>query len=315
MIDENRELGELRMFETYKPTGKLGVAAIPLWLLAVVVVVPLAIVYVILLEVIPLIYVSVVLTLVAGWLLGWVAYFVCKWGHVRNSMIAWLIGLSLPVAFLAVKYLSQWNFWAIDDPNLGFMEHLEERVEAGWNIARRGRANQINGFVVYIVWLIEAGVIFFRSPFRAAAQSREPYSDPLKQWASENEQIMVLPVADDEMIAKIRAAATVEQLLEIPIPKSDEATEFAVYNVSSIPGQEMEDAYLSVFLMDLAVGSNGEVEQKMTPLVENAILTSAQRLQLADNASLLKEAMEDYRQAVEEEFAAGADEEVETEDV
>ncbi len=106
--------------------------------------------------------------------------------------------------------------------------------------------------------------------------------------------------------------------MEIPIPKSDEATKFAVYNVSRIPGQEMEDAYLSVSLMDLVVGSNGEVDQKLTPLVKNAILSSAQRYQLTENADLLKEAMEDYRQSVEEEFivAAGeADEEVETEEV
>ena len=294
------------MFETYRPSGKFGVAAIPLWLLALVIVVPLAIVYVILLELIPLIYVSFLLTMVVGWLLGLVAYFVCKRGHVRNSMIAWLVGLSLPLAFLSAKYVFQWDAWTIDDPNLGFMEHLQERVDTGWRIGRGGQGNQINGFIVYIVWLLEAGIIFFRSPFRAASQSREPYSEPLKQWASDNEQIMVLPVSDSEMIAKIQAASTVDQLLEIPIPKTDEASKFAVYNVASIPGQEMEDAYLSVFLMDLVVDSKGEVEQKLTALVQNAILTSAQRHQLADNAGLLKEAMKDYRQAVQEELEAEA---------
>ena len=207
----------------------------------------------------------------------------------------------------------------MEAPDIGFMEHLQERVDAGWNIARRGRANQINGFVVYLVWVIEAGIIFFRSPFRAASQAREPYSEPLNKWASESEQIMVLPVTDDEMVSKIQAATSVDQLLEIPIPKSDEATRFAVYNVNSIPGQEMEDAYLSVFLMELVVGSNGEVEQKLSPLVENAVLTSAQRHQLAENADLLKEAMDDYRRAVEEDFAAAANddvaEELEVEDI
>jgi len=307
------------MFQTYRPSGKFGAMTMPLWLLALVVTVPLSIAYVVLLEVIPLIYVSVILTLVAGWLLGLAAYFACKWGHVRNPMVAWLIGLSLPVAFLLTKYFLQWQVWAMEAPDIGFMEHLQERVDAGWNIARRGRANQINGFVVYLVWVIEAGIIFFRSPFRAASQAREPYSEPLNKWASESEQIMVLPVTDDEMVSKIQAATSVDQLLEIPIPKSDEATRFAVYNVNSIPGQEMEDAYLSVFLMELVVGSNGEVEQKLSPLVENAVLTSAQRHQLAENADLLKEAMDDYRRAVEEDFAAAANddvaEEVEVEDI
>ena len=68
------------MFETYRPSGKFGAMTMPLWLLALVVTVPLSIAYVVLLEVIPLIYVSVILTLVAGWLLGLAAYFACKWG-------------------------------------------------------------------------------------------------------------------------------------------------------------------------------------------------------------------------------------------
>ena len=84
------------MFQTYRPSGKFGAMTMPLWLLALVVTVPLSIAYVVLLEVIPLIYVSVILTLVEGWLLGLAAYFACKWGHVRNPMVAWLIG---PVSY------------------------------------------------------------------------------------------------------------------------------------------------------------------------------------------------------------------------
>jgi len=305
------------MFQTYKPSGKFGVGTIPLWLVAFVLVVPFAVLYAILLFYIPLIYASFLLTLVVGWLLGLLAYFVCKFGHVRNSMVAWLIGLSLPVALLGAKYIFQWQWFGalIEDPNIGFLEHIHERVDLGWEITHRGKPIHISGFFTYLVWLLEAGLIFFRSPFRAAAQAREPYSEPLNKWASENEQIMILPISEDEMIAQIKAASTVDQLLEIPIPKSDEATKFAVYNVSSIPGQEMEDAYLSVFLMDLVVGSDGEVEQQLTALVENAILTSAQRHQLAENADLLKEAMDDYRQSIEEDFAAAADEEIEIEDI
>ena len=299
------------MFETYTPSGKFGARAIPLWVVGIIVALPLALVYVILLDVIPIIYVSFLLTLVVGWLLGLAAYYICNFGHVRNTMVAWLVGLSLPAVFLVAKHVIQWNYLG---PNLDFFSYIEQRVDEGWMIGRRGRNNQINGIIVYGIWLLEAGIIFFRSPFRAAAQAKEPYSEPLKQWAAEQEQIMVLPISDDQMITKIKAASTVDQLLEIPIPKTDEATKFAVYSVNSIPGKEMEDAYLSVSLMDLVVGSNGEVEQKMTPLVRSAILTSAQRYQLADNASLLKEAMDDYRRSVEEEFNKPNDEEVETMD-
>ena len=82
------------MFQTYRPSGKFGAMTMPLWLLALVVTVPLSIAYVVLLEVIPLIYVSVILTLVAGWLLGLAAYFACKWGACQEpdgGLVDWTI--------------------------------------------------------------------------------------------------------------------------------------------------------------------------------------------------------------------------------
>ena len=127
---------------------------------------------------------------------------------------------------------------------------------------------------MYLIWVIEAGIIGFIALPSILAQVREPYSEKLEQWASEEEVVMTLPVTDQEMVEKIQASTSVDQLLELPIPKTDESNQFAVYRVNSIPGQELEDAYLSVDLMTLTINKEGEQEANSSPLVKHAIFLS-----------------------------------------
>ena len=126
----------------------------------------------------------------------------------------------------------------------------------------------------------------------------EPYSEQKGQWADEVDQVMVLPVDDPKMVEKILTAQTLDELLEIPIPKSDESNQFAVYTVNSIEGDELEDAYLSVDLMTVTFDKDGDQNNEMTPLVALAILPTKKRELLIENATLLTEAMDEYRSAV-----------------
>ena len=56
--------------------------------------------------------------------------------------------------------------------------------------------------------------------------------------------------------------------------------------------------------IEYSINKKGEQETKETMLVENAILSSAQRAQLVENAELLNEAMDDFRASQEEERLA-----------
>ena len=120
---------------------------------------------------------------------------------------------------------------------------------------------------------------------------------------------MFLPVTSEEMVAKIRSATSVDELLEIPIPQTDESMQFAHYYTHSITGQELEDAYLTVELVTYSYNANGEQTTNEEPLIKYAIITSEQRKLLVENASLLQEALEDYRESVEEEEMGTAAEE------
>ena len=327
------------MFDTYKPSGKFGVLMIPLLLLGAVVAVAAAFAYHLLLEWIPLIYVNFLATLFFGIGLGMVGAWIVKTSHTRNRAVAVAIGILLALSALSAKYFFQHQtfcnqildaggeglFQDVEEPlnaadqkemldefrntfreNFTIADHLKMRVEQGWNIGRRGNGAPINGPFVYAIWLIEAGMLLYYGTKAPVAAAGEPYSEKLSEWASEEESVMTLPITSDEMVVQIKSAVSVDDLLSLPIPKTDESNKFALYRVNSLEGQELEDAYLSVDLIELSVNSKGEQETKVTSLVKHAVLTSEQRSQLLENADLMQEAFAAYRESVEADAIAEA---------
>ena len=319
------------MYDTYKPSGKISPIFV-LWLfLAILLTIGAAFLYELGLYWIPIIYLNILLTLVMGFVIGMLTGIVIKQGKIRNTLIAFLCMSSLMVVGIGGKFSFQYlrargevkralanltlqNLKAevgrevaaedFDKFRDGALQrytplvHLQERVERGWQIGKAGRANQgnpVSGIMVYIVWLIEAGAIFFVAFSAMLGAMRVPFSEKLGLWADENEVVMSLPITNEEMVGKIKSANSVQDLLELPVPKSDESNQLAVYTVHSVPGVEMEDAYLSVELQTHLINGKGEKEVKTKSLVANAILTTAQRSQLKENAETMSEAFADYR--------------------
>lgn len=317
------------MFEIYRPSGRFGAMAIPMAIVGIVVAIAAAFVYHLLLKYIPLIYITFLITMGLGVLCGIVGSMVASIGKVRNVALAGLIGVLLTVSSLGAKYVYQYYsiIAEVTDATLKeeripeterdavrqavldqitFLVHLDLRAQQGWEIGRGGGL-PIQGVFVYLIWLIEAGIVGYFAIKLSVAQSRQPYSEKMDAWASEVEIVMTLPITSSEMISAIRSATSVEQLLTLPIPETDESNMFANYIVNSIEGQELEDAYLSVDLVTFSVNAKGEQEQNEEPLVKFAVLTSEQRHQLVEDASLLQEALGDYRQAKMEEMAGVSD--------
>ena len=313
------------MFQTYKPSGRCGFLAIPLIFIAVGAAIPLAFVYQLVLNFIPIIYVNFLATMGIGYALGRVGMFVVQSGKVRNLIVAGVLAVALVFSALGAKFFFQYRAFldevttSVMESNkiesshrqevkdqlateITFVKHLQIRTDNGWNLGRGGQNGApVNGVFVYLVWMIEAGVVLYFCVPKTYASAGMPFSEKLNAWASEANAVMVLPVTNEEMVSKIQAAASVDELLEIPIPKTDQSNQFAVYTVNSIVGQELEDAYLSVSLLTLSVNNKGEQVRAETPLVLNAILSSQQRVQLVENAKLLQEAIAEFRQAVDAE--------------
>ena len=328
------------MFQVYKPSGAFGISTIFYLLISLVAAAVLAVAYAFGLRYIPFIYISVVMTGAFALALGFLGSKVVIWGHCRNTVLAALIGLLLCCFGLTAKHYVQYRMlveeatdeeveFALKDgsikPNevkevrkdirnwvmeqFSFLEHFKVRADIGMSIGRRGNNGApLTGVFIYLIWAIEFGIVLFFSWIGPVEAAKQPYSEKLGMWASETEEAMYLPISSDEMVEQIKSATTVEELLEIPIPKSLGDQRHAMYDIHSVPGEEMEDAYLSVKLLVKTFDKNGDVKIEETKLVENAILTSSQRVQLLENASLLEEALEDYRQALVEDEMAGEEE-------
>lgn len=292
------------MFDTYTPSGKFGLLTPILVVIALAVVTALAFVYQLSLLWIPIVYVNFLATICFGVAIGFIGNLTIKLGHCRNVILAMLIGCSLLLVGIFAKFWFQYltSLSSLDPrfTDLSFIEHLQLRVDDGIGIgrARGGGAAPVSGIFIYILWLVEFGMVAAFSVPAIINRAREPYSEQKEQWTDEIDQVMVLPVDDAKMVEKIMEAQTLDELLEIPIPKTDESNQFAVYTVNSIEGDEMEDAYLSVQLMTVTFDEDGAQKNEMTPLVTHAILPTEKREQLVENASLLNEAMDEYRSAV-----------------
>jgi hypothetical protein len=320
------------VFQSYSPSGRFS-ASFVIWLLLGSVGIGIfALVYTMGLQWIPLIYITFLLTIAMGWCVGTLGQWVVKQGKVRNVGMGFGIAILLAIAGLAIKFSFQYYLahkeemefidgmrieqlmQGIDDQTTAeqikefekevkqaakdgytFSAHIQSRVSHGWNIGKGGKGIPINGPFVYLIWLIEAGIILYFAVPKVLTAARQPFAEQLDTWADEAEIVMTLPVTNDEMVQKITAANSVQELLELPIPQTDQSNQFAVYAVNSIPGQDLEDAYLTVELHHYSVNSEGKTEVKTRPLANMVVITSQQRAQLRENAELMNEAIQAYR--------------------
>ena len=239
-------------------------------------------------------------------------------GHVRSPRTGALIGISLVLVASGSKFAWQYEYHVraaveqriqnndfpdasptevreIVRQTLTFPAHLRLRIGKGWRFNNAGVA--WNGSTVYAVWAIEVIIFMSMGPIAARHQAGQPYCEHLKQWATDVNIVMRLPVDSDAMIDKIRAATTVDELLDLPIPQTGASNRHAEYRVSGVRGKGAEEAYLSI---DLATPTTekGSKKEPRRSLVKFAILTPENRKKLIENTELLTEAIAEYQASI-----------------
>jgi hypothetical protein len=299
------------MIETYRPSGQVGVFTFPLWLLALVPAVLLGYVYQLGLYWIPFIYLNFFMTLGVAFVCGVLMKFVVKRGPCRNVLLTGVMGVVLCLGLLAAKHGFQFYAYRAEvadyvieenqvppaeqadvrravNEQFTFAEYINVRFDEGWNIGRGGRGGMpINGWFVYLVWLIEAGILVAGS-LLALGQARHPFNETLLRWADEEESVATIPLNDPLVYARMREARLIDELVSPPAPDSTSGNQFLVYKVYSVPGDEMEDAFLSVVQTTLTRDKNGKQQTKEDVLHQFVVLKKAVREQLLENIERLK---------------------------
>ena len=240
-------------------------------------------------------------------------------GHVRRPRTGALIGISVALVAIGSKFAWQYEYYVravveqriqnnefpdasptevreIVRQKLTFPVHLRLRIQKGWRFNNVGAP--WNGPTVYAVWAIEVIIFMSMGPIAARHLAGQPYCEHLKQWANDVNIVMRLPVDSDAMIDKIRAATTVDELLDLPIPQTGASNRHAEYRVSGVRGKGAEEAYLSIDLVTVKANEKGSKKEPRRSLVKFAILTPENRRKLTENTELLTEAIAEYQASI-----------------
>lgn len=245
---------------------------------------------------IPLIYINFLLTIGFGLVVGIIGAMVVKRGHCRNVVLASLLALTLAFFGIGVKHWFQYAHRrgivaelveevAREHPGgdgevafqFAFPDYIRMRVEEGWSIGRFGRNGApIAGWFVWLIWAIEASIAIYYAWTLTRGEAKSPYSESHAEWADEEEVIGLVPVTST-VAASVADASQLQQLLDTP-PTTDQSTNTLLqYKMHSIPGQEMEDAYLSVDKITVKVNNKGETSQDEDSIFQYAVVNSGQR--------------------------------------
>ena len=296
------------MIKTYQPSGGVGMLTIPLVAIASVTFCAVMYVYQLLLAWIPFIYVNFLLTIGAGMAGAYFVNWALKHGKCRNPIIAGAIALLMALLAISAKHWFQyesvlteladnWQQILTDDgvapeeigvaPERGvlrqllpFTEYIKSRVENGWEI---GGGGPVSGAFVWIIWLIEGAIVTYSTISGGRKAASLPFNEELLLWADEEEVLGTVPISDEAEATRLAGAQSLEELLSAPTVASEETNHLLVYGLHSIPGEEMEEAFLTVKHLVLKVNQKGETEKEEHDLWKHVVISSEQRRQLAES--------------------------------
>lgn len=239
------------MSESYKPSGRFGAACIPMTL-----VVGLAaalvggFVYQKIVDFVPFIYVNFLLTIGLGYGLAWVIGFTLERGKCRHLVLAAVLAALCGGVAVAASFYSNYKsgqaeiadelerqvktlegeFVEGDTPeslaeSFTFGEWIDLRVEHGWEIMG---AITLSGVFVWIIWLIEFGIIVGLPLFVALAAAWRPFCEPCTNWA-EQHALGTIDRLTSVDIDQVRGATNIEPYLGVTPSEGDRSLAFVVH--------------------------------------------------------------------------------------
>ena len=186
----------------YQPSGTIpitGMVLVPL--LGIPVAVLLAGVYGALEAINPFIYISFLGTLGVGFGVGITVNFLSYMTAVRNSVFTLLNGLALGVLAIYVSWV--FSIWAYSEFELMMWSPVElmAAIEFGsenglWSIF----GYTPTGWVIYLVWLIEAGIIVLLAA-SSTSGNLDPYCEDCGCWAEGHQGVWILPASAAETLS------------------------------------------------------------------------------------------------------------------
>jgi hypothetical protein len=234
------------MLASYQPSGKIS----PLSLVALPLLVPCAVaaawLYVFLLDLIPLVYLELFIVFGFAGAIGVLVTGVMRATKCRNPAVAIAAGLIVAASGLAAShYFAYTSLHYQAAKQLGHAlprmltvsQYIKLRTDAGWTIGHgvssTGSGLQINGFMVWVVWALEAVIIMGGGVAGAKAVLGVPFCEACGQWANRMEAQVRVERPTPESIEQVKNGTTVVELLDVT--SGGTARQELVYNLLGCP--------------------------------------------------------------------------------
>ncbi len=279
------------MILIYQPSGKLNPLVLTFSIGAGVAMIGLGFIYQKLLSWIPFIYLNALLMIGYAFAGNFAMQFAVKKGKCRNPMVAKLLGLAVGVVAILSTHRFAYQFTLneaipeimAEEPGvteeeiraeITFERYVEVRVDEGWSIGKGGRSGlPIKGVFVYIVWLIEAGVVAAGTYLGANKMAQVPFIEAGDCWADQSEIVVRLSGQTIASKADLAEAGTVEQLIALPTANAEPpgATSM-VYELAKSDRYD-EEAYLTVALEQVTLDKEGKPQIQRDVIWPHIIVT------------------------------------------
>lgn len=297
------------MIETYQPSGRCGAMTYPLVFAGLIVAAALGWVYQLAVHWIPLIYVNLLITIAYAAALFFVVGMLMKVGQCRSPMIGALMGAVIGVVGVAATHYQGYQLIRADLIDAGlemvdeserdeareffekeftFGKYMELRVEEGWSLGRATSSSEgglsISGIFVYLIWLIEGGIIVLGGLIGGNAQAAAPYLEAVEKWADEEDEIYRVYVGSKEPVEAVQQAQTIEELIRRPIGTARQSNTTLVYKLNRAAGHDDQQAFLTIALNVETEDKKGESKTDTTEIWSNVVLTPDQTRTLLTSA-------------------------------
>lgn len=254
---------------------------------------------------IPFVYLNALLSIGFGLSLGALVIIAVRQGRCRNSIMAWLFtGVMVVTSLLATYYWDRPYVVKLAGTmqgltseeiaqlsNLSMKDYVSLRKILGWSVmGRTGRASDLNGNVVFVVWGVEA-ILVISAAFFALRFLRSPYCENCQHWCDGVKGSTIRGVPENLVTSAIQQG-DMNTLLSLPrVNVQDKHMVKLTYTYCTHCDKT---AFLSVsHKWDYSTARNGTTTTKEKELLSNAILSHTQAEQAlagidADNERLVK---------------------------
>lgn len=266
-------------FQQYRHSGRLGLG-LPLGLLAgAAAAVAGAWLYHFFLEVMPIVHVGLLGTVAFGGGIGLVVGAVMRAGKTRSLVVVSLVAALCGALGEAASFKFGYDYRlaeAADEINesgeveapisaqelrelVSFRAYIEGRIEQGFSVGSTPRSSkQLSGVLVWLIWLIELGVVVGVAVWVARRQIRDTFCEPCSRWMKERPLGARMGVDMDRLRAAVRDGDAAPLLAATPHPQSAATAFYSVHECARC----RDNPYLTVTLTWRKTSSRGNEESK-----------------------------------------------------